>query len=113
MDSLKIKTLTQVDDALEIVEIARADSSLSRPEKLKLEKAALKLRNLERAIIRSMQNELVDSLKADSEALDALSDQIKGSSEKLAGVADTVKKAAGVVESFVKIITTVAASGLL
>ena len=113
MDSLKIKTLTQVDDALEIVENARADHSLSNAEKLKLEKAALKLRNLERTIIRSMQNELVDSLKADSEALDALADQIAASSEKLAGIADTVKKAAGVVESFIKIVTAVAATGLL
>lgn len=113
MDTIKIKTLEQVSDASEIVENARADKTLTRAEKLELEKIAVKLRNVERSIIKMAQKELVNSLKADTEALKELAVQIKESSKKLAGVAIIIQKAAKVVESFIKIITTAASSGLI
>jgi hypothetical protein len=113
MDTLKIKTLDQVSDALDVVETARADQGLSPASKLALQTAAVRLRNLERTIIKMVQQELVDSLTADAEALLELTDQINESSDKLAGVAAAIEKAATVVESFIKIITSVAASGLL
>lgn len=113
MDSLKMKTLEQVDAALEIVEDARADQSLNDSEKHQLEIAAVELRNLERTIIKSVQKELVASLTADSGALKDLARQIKETSEKLAGVADTIHQAAAVVELFIKVITTIAATGFL
>ena len=113
MDTLKIKTLEQVSDALELVESARADQSLSREEKLELEKAAIRLRNMERSVIKLVQQELVSSLTADSKALKLLTEQIKASSEKLAGIAAALERASFVVDSFVKIITTAVAAGLI
>jgi hypothetical protein len=113
MDIEKNKTLEQVQESLEIVESARADQSLSPAEKNKLEIASVKLRNLERSLIKIIQMELVASLTADSKALKDLTVQIKQSSDRLSGVAATIEKAASVVESFIKIITTAAAAGLL
>ncbi|MEO5893741.1 MAG: hypothetical protein ABIQ31_26030 [Ferruginibacter sp.] len=113
MDTLKIKTLEQVSDASELVENARADHSLTPTERLELEKVAVKLRNLERSIIKIVQQELVETLTADSAALKVLAEQIKKSSEKLSGIADTIEKASKVVDAFIKIVTTAAASGLI
>jgi hypothetical protein len=108
MDALRVKTLEEVDAALEIVESARANAALTPAEKLELEKAAVKLRNLERAIIKLVEKDMVSSLSKDSLALKNLSAEIKASSQDLAGVAATIAKAASVVESFIKIITSVA-----
>ena len=113
MNTIKIKTLTQVHDALEIVENARADQSLNSNEKFELEKAAVKLRNLERSIIKLVQLELVASLTADSTALKTLSNEIKKSSDKLSGVAVRIEKVAKVIEAFISIVTTAAAAELL
>jgi hypothetical protein len=113
MDTLKIKTLEQVSDALELVEEARASHGLTDAEKLDLEKTAVKLRNVERSIIKIVQKELVSSLTADSKALKALAADIKAASDRLSVVAAAVEKAAAIVDSFVKIITTAVASGLI
>ena len=113
MNTEKITTLEQVQDALDIVENARAITGLNPDEKLKLEAASVKLRNLERTIIRIKTAELVASLTSDSDALKVLAGQIKQSSEKLSGVANAIEKAAKVVGTFIKIVATVFASGLL
>lgn len=113
MNTEKIKTLEQVQDALDIVENARADQNLSPDEKHELEKAAVKLRNLERSIIKKEQQNLVDSLTADTNALKDLADQIKQSSDKLSGVAAAIEKAANVIEAFISIVATAVASGLI
>lgn len=113
MNTEKINTLEQVQDAMDIIENARAIAGLTQDEKLKLETASAKLRNLERTIIRIKTTELVATLTSDSDALKVLARQIKKSSEKLSGVADAIEKAACIVESFIKIITTAFAAGLL
>ena len=113
MNSEKIKTLDQLRDAFDAVETARARPGLSPEEDNALELASIKLRRMERSIIKMVQLELVDSLTADSTALKDLTVQIKQSSAKLSDVAAIIEKAAGVVESFVKIITAAATSGLL
>ncbi|MEP7144016.1 MAG: hypothetical protein ABI707_14135 [Ferruginibacter sp.] len=116
MDTEKIDiekniTLEQVRASIEIVESARADQSLSPDEKSKLELAVVRLRDLERSIIESLESDLVASLIADSRALKALTAQIKQSADKLSGVASAIEKAGTVVESLIKVITT--AAGLL
>jgi hypothetical protein len=113
MNTEKIKTLEQVHDAIDIVENARAISGLVPSERLELETALVKLRSLERNIIRIKTNELVDSLKTDAAALKELSNQIKHSAEKLAVVAGALEKAAWVVEAFIKFVTAALAAGLV
>jgi uncharacterized protein Yka (UPF0111/DUF47 family) len=113
MNTEKINTLEKVQDAMDIVENARAVTGLTPDEKTKLEAASTKLRNLERTIIRIKTTELVASLTSDSEALKILAGQIKESSEKLSGVANAIEKAACIAETFIKIISTAFAAGLL
>lgn len=113
MNTEKIKTLEQVHDAIDIVENARAISGLTADEILELETASVKLRNLERTIIRIKTNELVASLTSDANALKDLSNQIKQSADKLSGVATAIEKAANVVEAFINIVASAVAAGLL
>src|SRR5690349_6400719 len=105
MNTQKIKTLEQLRDAFDAVETARAELGLSREEDNALELASVKLRQMERSVIKIVQLELVDSLTDDSKALKDLTVQIKQSSAKLTGIASIIEKAAGVVESFIKVIT--------
>ncbi|HTF82364.1 MAG TPA: hypothetical protein VL947_11585 [Cytophagales bacterium] len=113
MNTEKIHTLEQILDAMDIVENARGILGLSTEDRFELERASVKLRNLERSVIRMKTNELLASLVADAEALDALSCQMRQSAEKLAGVAIAIEKAAQVVAGFVEVVAAVAASGLL
>jgi len=113
MDTSKIKTLDQVSDAIDAVEDARAVKTLSAKDKLALEKTALLLRNIERSIIKSVQDELIDSLKTDASALDGLSNQIAASSKKLDAVAAALAKTTKAVEGFINVIVTAVGAGLL
>jgi predicted P-loop ATPase/GTPase len=115
MDSsqFKPKTLEQVSEALEAVEIARAKKGLSASDKVSLQTASLKLRSIERSIEKTMQDELVDSLNADTADLKALIEQINKSSKKLDKLAEVLEKTAKVVDAFVKIVVTAVGAGLL
>src|SRR5438067_901721 len=113
MDALKINTLEQIRDALEIIEDARDDSSLTPMEKSGLEKAAVQLRNIERSIIRKKEQELVASLTDDSMALKGLVVQIRGSAKKLAAVANAIEKTSKVVEAVIKAAKGASSAGLL
>ena len=113
MNDFKIKTINQLDDAMESIDSAREDSSLSKAERQSLEDAYVQLRNMERAIIRQKEKELADVLTSNTKALNTLADQIKASSEKLDRIANVLKNAATVVQAFVNIITTASAAGLL
>ena len=115
MDSsqFKPKTLEQVSEALETVEIARAKKGLSASDKSILQTAALKLRSIERSIEKTMQDELVESLNADTADLQGLIEQINKSSKKLDKLATVLEKTAKVVDAFVKIVVTAVGAGLL
>jgi hypothetical protein len=113
MNTEKIKTLEQVLDAFDIVENARAISGLTSDERIELEKASVKLRNLERTIIREETKELVALLTADANALKDLSNRIKQSAEKLSGVATAIEKVASVVDSLINIVASAVAAGFL
>ncbi len=113
MNSEKIKTLEQLHDAIDIVENARAIPDLSPAERLEIEKASVKLRNLERSIIRIKSTELVSSLTSDAESLLELATEMKASVDKLAGISSAIEKAAGIVGAFVNIVKSAAAAGLI
>lgn len=115
MDSsqFKPKTLAQVSDALEAVEVARAKKGLTATDKIILQTASLKLRSIERSIEKTMQDELVDSLSADTASLQDLIAQINKSSKKLGKLAGILETTAKVVDAFVKIVVTAVGVGLL
>jgi hypothetical protein len=112
MDTLKINTLDQVSDALDAVEDARATKGLSAADKNNLETASLKLRDLERSIIKSVQDELVDTLTSDCTALKALTEQIDKSAKKLDALAGALEKATKAVDGLITVIIAAAGAGL-
>ncbi|MFT3936099.1 MAG: hypothetical protein QM726_20880 [Chitinophagaceae bacterium] len=113
MDTSKIKTLDQVSDAIDAVEDARAVKNLSAKDKAALEKTAVTLRNIERAIIKSVQGEMVDTLKSNTKALEDLTDQINKSAKKLDKLTDTLEKTCKAVEGLINVIVTAVGAGLL
>lgn len=113
MDTLKINTLDQVSDALDAVEDARAATDLSAADNDALETASLKLRDLERSIIKSVQDELVDTLTADCTTLKKLTDQICQSSKKLDNLAGILEKTTKMVDAFISVVITAVGAGLL
>lgn len=112
MDTAKIKTLQQVDAALLLVENAMTQKNLSDSDTLTLNTAFVNLRDLERSIINTIGDELVESLKCDSNSLSVLSDQIDKSSAKLGNIATAVKKATQAVDALITVIIAAAAVGL-
>jgi hypothetical protein len=113
MDTLKINTLDQVSDALDAVEDARAAKGLSASDKDNLETASLKLRDLERSIIKSEQDELVATLTADSTALKDLTEQISQSSKKLDNITAILETTTKLVDAFISVVVTAVGAGLL
>ena len=113
MNTEKIKTLEQIHQAIEAVEIARAVHGLSPEQKYDLEKASVKLWALEQSIIRKTGDELITYLTNDSKALKELAKKIKQSAESLEWIAGVLEKAAKVVEVLIKIIVAAVAAGLI
>ncbi|MEP7279352.1 MAG: hypothetical protein ABI813_11960 [Bacteroidota bacterium] len=113
MDTSKIKTLDQVSDAMDAVEDARALKGLSAKDREALEKTAVTLRNLERSIIKSLQDELVKTLRADTSALKDLTEQIANSAKKLDKLAGVLEKTTKAVEGLINVIVTAVGAGLI
>ncbi len=113
MNTEKLKTLEQVQDASDIVEKAIASNDVSEEEKLELEKVSLKLRDLERSITRKTSKDLVDSLNTDVRELKELANEINKASGKLAGIANAIKKVAGLVEVLATVAAKVVSAGIL
>ena len=113
MNTEKLKTLAQVGEAIEVVEDARAVDGLAPSERSALETTSVKLRNVERTIIKMVSNELIGSLTSDAKALNDLANQIKQSEGNLESVAQTIKKTAGVVEAFISFVKTAVSTGFL
>lgn len=113
MDTAKLKTLDQVSDAIDAVEDARAIKGLSAKDKLALENTAVALRNIERSIIKSVQDELITKLKSDTAALETLTDQIDNASGKLDKLAAVLQKTTQAVEGLINVITAAVGAGLI
>ncbi len=108
----KINTLEQIHLAIESVENARSVPGLSTEQEIELERASVKLWNLEQSIIRKTGNDLIKSLIADSKALRDLTVKIKQSGQLLEDVAEVVEKVSKVVETLLKILATAGGAGL-
>jgi len=112
MDPQKKQTLDQVNAAIDAVEKARADKSLTPIQKHQLEDAFTKLREAEISLIQLQQQELIDTLTQDAQALQALSLTIAQSAGKLSDIANIMAKVANVIQTLVNAVTAGLASGL-
>jgi len=113
MDAVKLQTLDQVSDAMDAVEAARAVKGLSDDDKDNLEQTAVSLRNMERSIIKLMQDELVEKLKSDSKDLADLTEKISKSSKKLDKLANILEKTSEAVGLLISAIAGGVSAGIL
>ena len=81
---------SDIDKTLEEIRKAQADiagemdnTQLNTEEQRGLERASLNLRNLERSLVKSIENELLESLKKEVSTLSVVIAEMKKSSEKL------------------------------
>ncbi|MEO5683759.1 MAG: hypothetical protein ABIQ88_14030 [Chitinophagaceae bacterium] len=109
----KPKTLQQVRDAMEAVEVAGRKRGLSASDKIALQTVSLTLHNMERTITESIENKLVEDLTRDSNALKDLTEKILAASKKLEKLAGILETTAKVVDGFVKIVSVAFGAGLL
>jgi hypothetical protein len=109
----KLKTLEQVNEALEAVEKARGKKGLSASDKMSLQQSALTLRDIERSLEKTIQEGLVDALTTDCTKLNELIDDINAASKKLDKLAVILKKTADVVGALVKIVATAVGAGFI
>ena len=115
MNTIQVKTLTQIHEAQHAILDALDDMTLASDVEGKLKDAYNTLRGAERKIINLVEDTLsqqLNAVKSDGENLSRLAEQIKDSADQLAGVADEIKKASGIVESFVNVGSALIGSGL-
>jgi hypothetical protein len=113
MNTEKLETLKQIHIAIEALDKARGDKTLSPEQRADLESASVKLWNLEQAIIRKTGDELISVLKSDSDALNELARQIRESALSLREIAGAVENAAKFVKMLVNILVAAGAIGLI
>lgn len=105
MNAEKITTLQQLlpvkDELLE----ACMQEDLSSKERKALDQALVKLNAVERSIIETLEEELVDVLKKDSEELNTLAEKISCESEKLLNIAQTIRKVSELTNALAQVIT--------
>jgi len=112
MDEQK-QTLAQVGAAIDAVEAARADKSITLAQKHLLESAVVKLRETEKTIIELQQQALVDILIQDAKALQTLSVAIAQSAQKLSNVACALANVSKVILTLINAVTAAMGTGLL
>jgi hypothetical protein len=113
MNIPKKQTLEQIDAAINTVEAARADKSLTLTQKHQLESTHAQLVAIQNSIIQLQQQALVDTLTQDAQALQTLSVQIAQSAAKLSKVAAVLGKVTKAIQTLINAITTGITAGLL
>jgi len=112
MDPQKQKTLNEVNAAIEAVDKARTDTTLTLAQKSQLDEAFVQLRSIEKSIIRLQQQALVDTLTQDAQALQALSSAIAQSAQKLSKIATILTTVTKAMQTLIDAVTTGLAAGL-
>ncbi len=109
----KENTLEKVQEAFESVEEARSKEGLTSSEKSGLESASVRLRSIERTLIRKKTNELEEALSSDSDDLKELTNKIKQSASELSETAKSLEKVSKLIESLLNNIASATAAGLI
>lgn len=113
MDPQKQKTLDQVNVAIEEVEKARADNTLTAKQKYQLEDTYVQLRSVEKSIIELQQQALVETLTQDAQALQALATAIAQSSLKLRKIATVLNTVTKALQSLIDVVVSGISAGLI
>jgi len=109
----EMKTLAEIHAAQDEILAALDDNTLSIEQRVLLQKAGGKLRDMESSIIHLVNQELVDALTPDVSALKNLTEQIKQCSDNLAAVSSKIENVANKIGSLVSAISTLLAAGLI
>lgn len=109
----EMKTLAEIHAAQEIILTSLDDKSLSIEERILLQKAAGKLRDMELSIIHLVNQELVDALTPDVSTLKELTTQLNQCSDNLAAASTKIEKVAGKIGALVNALSTLLAAGLI
>ncbi|HXD94187.1 MAG TPA: hypothetical protein VNX01_13325 [Bacteroidia bacterium] len=113
MDTSKIKTLQQVNAAIQSVNQARLVPNITTEEEELLEDVSLTLHELQDNLILKSEQELVDAISLSADKLSVLTEQIKTASDKLDSVSNTLQKLSTILGALVTIISTAISSGLI
>ena len=112
MDPQKLKTLDQVNEAIEVVDKACTDTTLTLAQKSQLDDAYVQLRSIEKSIIQLQQQALVDTLTQDAQALQALAGTIAQSAQKLSKIATILSTVTKAMQTLIDAVTSGLAAGL-
>ena len=102
-----------MDNKLTLEEIRKAQSDiaaemskgeLAPTDQLKLEKASLYLRNIERLLVVSSEKSLVKTLKNETGSLRKLTDEMELTSKRLSGITRILRKVVEIAGQIIKIV---------
>lgn len=110
---VKSKTLESIHQAQDEIADQLEAGGLSSSERKALEKTSSALRNAERNIVKTTQQEVIEALKNDITPLQELIKEIKEASDHLGSIAEKTEKAAKAVEGLIKVFETAIAAGLI
>ena len=105
--------LDLVQDAIEAIQDALAAPNLTTAERNSLAGSLAHMNDIERSIIRKMEGQLVDVLRADSVGLKNLAKDLQKTSDRLDNVANSIGKAADGVNIAISAIIGAAGAGIL
>lgn len=109
----EMKTLAEIHAAQDAILMSLDDNTLSIEQRVLLQKAGGKLRDMESSIIHLVNQELVDALTPDVSALKELTAQIKQCSDNLTAVSAKIENVADKVGSLVSALSTLLGAGLI
>jgi len=109
----EMKTLAEIHAAQHVILTSMDDNALSIEQRILLQKAAGKLRDMELSIIHLVNQELVNALAPDVSALKDLTAQLNQCSDNLAAVSVKIEKVADKIGALVNALSTLLSAGLI
>ena len=109
----EMKTLAEIHAAQDVILATLDDVTLSNEERILMQKAGGKLRDIESSIIHLVNEELINALTADVSALKELTAQINMAEDHLAATRTKIENVSNKVGSLVSALSTLLAAGLI
>lgn len=109
----EMKTLAEIHSAQDEILVTLDDTTLSVQERILLQRAGSKLRDMETSIIHLVNEELINALKDDLSALKELTEQIDHAKDELTKVSAKIEDVSGKIASLVSALSTLLAAGLI
>lgn len=109
----EMKTLAEIHAAQDVILTTLDDPSVSMQERILLQNASGKLRDIESSIIHLVNEELINALTVDVAALKELTAQINAAEDHLVAASTKIDNVSGKIGSLVSALATLLAAGLL